>query len=320
MNQPLVSIIIPTHNRKDKLQRLLKSILISTYKNIEIIVVDDASSDGTFEFVNKYSKKNKKITIIRNKINLFAAGSKNVGQKNASGEFIAFIDDDNVVDKKMIKELVTVLIENNEIGEVGPVNFNYNNKNLILFTKSTRNMWTTKTFHLRTLTPFKFKKYWETDDIPNAFMVRAGILKKNKIEFKSKFGIMYEESDYAYRIRQEGYKIVMVRDARIYHDIEDLLSKNKNSDFLYHFLEDTRRPFVFARNRILFHSLYSTWIQNLFILSFWIWLFVMYYVYKFVFYIGYGDFSFNKRLTAALNYIKGTFNGIKLIIYNVEKF
>ena len=50
-NQPLVSVVIPTHDRKEMLVRLIKSIKKSTYKNLEINVVDDASSDGTYEYI-----------------------------------------------------------------------------------------------------------------------------------------------------------------------------------------------------------------------------------------------------------------------------
>lgn len=320
MSNPLVSIVIPTHNRREMLTHLLKSLLTSTYKNIEIIVIDDASNDGTSEHIKSVFRNNKQIKLFRNRLNLFAAGSKNVGQKKAKGELVAFIDDDNVVDKKMVEELVEVLSENDDIGEVGPVNYNYNKKNLTLFTKSTRNMWTTKTFHLRTLEPFKSEKYWETDDIPNAFMVKADILKKNGIEFRPKFGIMYEESDFAYRIKKAGYKIAIVKNARIYHDIEDLLSEKKSRDFLYHFMADKRRPFVFARNRIVFHSFYSTKLQNLFIFSFWVWFFVAYYVFKFIFYNGYGNFSFNDRIVAAFSYLKGTVDGIRLVMLNLNEF
>jgi len=318
MSLPLVSIIIPTHNRKKMLARLLSSVFASTYKNIEVIVVDDASSDGTIEYINKLFRGNNKLQIIRNKVNLFAAGSKNVGQRKAKGDFLAFIDDDNILDRKMIEVLVTILIKNSQIGEVGPVNYNYNQKNSILFSKATRNMWTTKTHHLRTLAPFKRKQYWETDDIPNAFMIRAAVVKKNNISFKPKFGIMYEESDYAYRIKKAGYEIVVAREAKIYPDIEESSSKNKNRDFLYHFMEDKRRPFVFARNRIVFHLLYSTKIQNLSILCFWIWFFAAYYIYKFVFYQGYGEFSFKDRLAAALGYLAGTIDGLFIVFSGAE--
>jgi len=54
-------------------------------------------------------------------------------------------------------------------------------------------------------------------------MVRTSAVRKKQIFFREKYGIMYEESDYAYRIRQAGYKIMVVRDAKIYHDIENEL-------------------------------------------------------------------------------------------------
>ncbi|TXI33639.1 MAG: glycosyltransferase family 2 protein [Niabella sp.] len=318
-NNPLVSVVIPTYNRKLLAERLIKSILKSTYKNIEIVVIDDASPDNTIDYLSSKFRNKKNIRIFRNKKNQFAAGSKNVGQSKARGEFIAFIDDDNVVDSKMIEKLVAVFVKNNNVGEAGPINYNFNKKNLILLTRSTRNMWTTKTYHLRTFKPFRSLKEWEADDIPNAFMVRANIVVKNKIKFRSKYGIMYEESDYAYRIRNAGFKVLMVRDAKIYHDIEDSNSKEKNKDYLYHFMEDKRRPFVFARNRVIFHSLYSTPLQKFVIYLFWIWFFTAYYVYKFLFYNGYGNFNFINKLSAAINYIKGTISGFGFALLKTSK-
>ena len=144
-------------------------------------------------------------------------------------------------------------------------------------------------------------------------MVRAEVIKKNKIEFRAKFGIMYEESDYAYRIREAGYKIVIARNAKIYHDIEDLSLRNKSKNYMYHFMEDKRRPFVFARNRVIFHSLYSSKIQKVFIFSFWIWFFSAYYIYKFLFYNGYGDFSIFAKFNAAISYLEGTIVGLGFV-------
>lgn len=316
LNNPLVSVVIPTYNRKNILKRLLKSLLRSSYKNLEVIIIDDASKDQTFEEIKKEYSANRRIKIYRNKKNLFAAGSKNVGLGKAKGKFIAFVDDDNVVDSRMIEELVKVLVDNQEVGEVGPINYNFNNKKSLLMARSTRSMWTTKTLHLRTLKPFGSKKYWETDDIPNAFMVRADVLKKFKIKFDSLYGIMYEESDFAYRIRRTGYKIFMVRNAKIYHDIEDATGENKK-DYLYHFMEDSRRPFVFARNRVIFHSRFSSTAQKLTIFLFWIWLFTLYYFYKFILYEGQEKFSLKTKLIACLNYLNGTLVGLeKFLTYN----
>ena len=313
MKTPFISIVIPTYNRKKMTERLITSILKGTYKNIEIIVIDDASTDNTSEYLGSVFKNNKKINLLKNKKNLFAAGSKNEGQKHAKGKYIAFIDDDNVIDSKMIEELVKELEADARVGEVGPINYSYSYKNKVIFSRSTRNMWTTKTQHLRSLALFRSLKSWETDDIPNAFMARASVLNDNKIAFNPKFGIMYEESDFAYRIREAGYKIIMVKKANIYHDIED---KETKKNYLYHFLEDSRRPFVFARNRIIFHYKYSTILQKIGILILWCWIFAFYYSYKFIYYKGPGGFDMSQRVKAATSYLKGNLNGIYLVIVN----
>lgn len=312
MNEPLVSIIIPTYNRKKSAERLINSLIKSKYKNYEIIVIDDASADNTSTYLSSKFKNNR-IRIYRNKKNLYAAGAKNEGQKRATGKYYLFIDDDNVVDKNMISELVKFLEENQEVGQVAPINYNFNKKDALLLTRSTRNMWTTKTLHLRTLEPFKGKMAWEGDDAPNVFMVRGEVIKKNKISFNQKYGIMYEESDYAYKIKKLGYKMFMVRAAKTYHDIEDGKKGEKKKDYLYHFMLDPRRSFTFARNRIIFHKLYSTKAQQIGIFTFWIWFFTSYYLYKFLFYSGFGEFNLRSRLFVASNYLKGNFEGYKNI-------
>lgn len=310
---PLVSIVIPSYNRKKSTERLIRSLIVSAYKNLEIIVIDDASKDQTSEYLKSKFKTNKKIKIFRNKKNMFAAASKNEGKKRAKGKFVMFIDDDNVVEKYMISELLIAFKLFPDAGEVVPLNYDYNNKKKLLLTRSTRSMWTTKTSQLRTLSPFGSKKYWECDDAPNAYMVRGDVVRKNKINFWPKFGIMYEESDFAYKIKKAGYKVLMVKDAKVYHDIEERSSDKLKKDYMFHFMDDKRRPFLFARNRIIFHSIYSTKIQVFFILIFWIWFFSFYYIYKFIFYKGYGDFSFMNRTSAAFSYLKGTINGLKLV-------
>lgn len=319
MNQSLVSIIIPTHNRKDMLLRLLKSILASTYKNIEIIVIDDASNDGTFEFIKERFNKNKKIQIIRNKTNLFTAGSRNEGFKHVKGDYVFFIDDDNVLDKNAISSFINLFKKDPTIGELGPVNYSCANRKKILWSGTNRNMFTTLTNQSRDIKKFGKLESWETDDVPNAFMVKADIVKKNKIYFKKYYGIMYEESDYAYRIRNLGYSIKVVKDAKIYHDVEEYVEGKMTKDYMYHFMEDMRRPYVFARNRIIFHFLYSNKLQNIGILCFWIWVFSAYYCHKFIFYKGYGNFDIKQKFLAALSYIKGTISGLNFVFFSTHK-
>jgi glycosyltransferase involved in cell wall biosynthesis len=92
----LVSVIIPTRNRRERLTRAIESVRNQTWKSVEIIVVDDASSDGTKEFLCQLATKNKSIKFIRNEIPEGGAGARNTGVRIAQGPFIAFLDDDDV--------------------------------------------------------------------------------------------------------------------------------------------------------------------------------------------------------------------------------
>lgn len=93
-NQPLVSVIIPTFNRSSFLHDAIQSVLNQSYKNFEIIVVDDNSSDNTETVVNNFN--NSQIRYVKNKTNLQAPGSRNVGISIAKGEIVGFLDDDDI--------------------------------------------------------------------------------------------------------------------------------------------------------------------------------------------------------------------------------
>ena len=90
----LVSIIIPTHNRKEFLIKALDSVLNQTYRNIEVIIIDDASTDGTGDLILSYNDE--RIKYFKNSSNLYAAESRNIGIQNSNGNFIAFLDDDDI--------------------------------------------------------------------------------------------------------------------------------------------------------------------------------------------------------------------------------
>lgn len=94
--QELVSVIIPTYNRTSTLERAIKSVKNQTYKNIEILVVDDnANNQEARKKVEEIVNKFQGIKLIQNKQNLGGGLARNEGIKNARGEFIAFLDDDD---------------------------------------------------------------------------------------------------------------------------------------------------------------------------------------------------------------------------------
>lgn len=108
MNQ-LVSVIITTHNRQELLSRAIESVLLQSYQNIECIVVDDASEDGTKE----YCESIESINYVRISKDESKGGNyaRNLGIKNALGEYIAFLDDDDYWLPEKIEKQINLLIE-----------------------------------------------------------------------------------------------------------------------------------------------------------------------------------------------------------------
>ena len=105
--KPLISAIITTHNRADLLPRALESVLAQTYSPLEIIVVDDASSDNTEEVVRDFQQEHD-IRYIKNDTSRGPAEARNIGIRAATGKFIAGLDDDDEWHKARITEMVQV--------------------------------------------------------------------------------------------------------------------------------------------------------------------------------------------------------------------
>lgn len=106
-NHILISVIIPVYNSKKYLERCLQSVLRQTHSNIEIILIDDGSTDGSGEICDKFCQKDDRIKVIHKK-NGGQAQARNRGLDLASGEYIGFMDNDDVIDSRMYE----VLLEN----------------------------------------------------------------------------------------------------------------------------------------------------------------------------------------------------------------
>lgn len=116
-NNPLVSVIIPTFNRADLLIDSLVSIDNQTYPNIEVIIVDDGSSDNTEESVNSFVSKKTVVKYYKQK-NQGACAARNLGFLKSSGEYIQYLDSDDILDDKKIEDQVNYLEQNSNIDGV----------------------------------------------------------------------------------------------------------------------------------------------------------------------------------------------------------
>lgn len=110
MENPLVSVIIPVYNVEKYLEECIDSVINQTYKNIEVILVDDGSTDSSGDICDEYVKKDSRITVIH-KENEGTAVARNLGMENASGEWFYFPDSDDYLELNMLSELVCTALK-----------------------------------------------------------------------------------------------------------------------------------------------------------------------------------------------------------------
>ena len=127
-NKPLVSVIIVNWNGKSLLKGCLDSLKKLRYKKFEIIFVDNASSDGSVEFVKR---KYPDVRIFINKENLGVGGGFEVGLNNVRGEAVLLLNTDTIFDKTLLDGLITTLYSDKNIGAVQPKLVIYPGKKLI---------------------------------------------------------------------------------------------------------------------------------------------------------------------------------------------
>lgn len=125
--KPDVSIIIPVYNVDAYIEKCLNSIVVQTLKNIEIIVVDDGSTDKSREIIKQFELKDKRIKVIHQK-NMGVSEARNNGLKIARGKYIGFVDSDDYIDQDMYESMYKEAIEKNSDIVVCNVNDIYENE------------------------------------------------------------------------------------------------------------------------------------------------------------------------------------------------
>lgn len=128
-NNPLVSIVVPVYNVEKYLVKCLDSLVNQTYKNTEIIIVNDGSTDGSLDIIQKYAQEDSRILIV-NKVNGGLASARNAGVSVSKGEYIWHVDSDDYAELSALSKMVTyALVKNADIVVTGYYceNENYQN-------------------------------------------------------------------------------------------------------------------------------------------------------------------------------------------------
>jgi glycosyltransferase involved in cell wall biosynthesis len=129
---PLVSVIVPAYNAEAFVERTLKSVLRQTYKNLEVLVVDDGSKDKTFEIVQSIAQTDSRVILIRQK-NAGVAAARNLAIEKSTGEYIAPIDADDIwYPEKIEKQVNCILKVDESVGLVYSWSINIDENDLII--------------------------------------------------------------------------------------------------------------------------------------------------------------------------------------------
>ncbi len=134
-NKPLISVIIPIYNSQKHLEECLSSVLQQTYQNLEVILVDDGSTDDSSKLVNDYKKRNQNIKVIHQK-NQGLSAARNAGLKIATGDYITFVDSDDKIEANMIENLIKALQKDNSDIAVCSFKETYPNHKTVGFSKN----------------------------------------------------------------------------------------------------------------------------------------------------------------------------------------
>lgn len=126
INEGLISIIVPVYNVVDYVDKCISSIVAQTYKNIEIIIVDDGSTDGSGEICDKWAKNDIRIQVCHKK-NGGLSSARNVGISRSNGDFIGFVDSDDYISDDMYESMLKHMEDDVDITACGRV-YVYPNK------------------------------------------------------------------------------------------------------------------------------------------------------------------------------------------------
>ena len=172
----LVSIIVPIYNSSAFLEKNLNSLRKQTYKNIEIICVDDGSTDHSFDIITRIASKDKRLKLLKQK-NLHAGVARNNGLSQAKGQYVLFVDSDDLFSKRMVATFVKAIErDDSDIVVCGYCSFTKS----LLFKKKNNNLFLNET---KKPVDFKDSIFQSTIGAPWNKFYKMDFVKKNKLYF-----------------------------------------------------------------------------------------------------------------------------------------
>lgn len=249
--EKLVSIILPVYNGEKYIAKSIDSVLTQTYSNIELIIVNDCSTDSTLEIINRYKAKDTRIRIVNNIKNQRLPKSLNIGFSEASGEYFSWTSDDNMYKENAIEKMVSCLEANN----ADFVNANFSDIDEYDNIIKTNN------------TAADINKLMFGNTIGACFLYTKAIAKKVG-EYDANL-FLAEDYDYWIRIGRYGKMCHIDDDLYLYRRHEQSLSQTKYKQVCLQTVKTLEKHFLFfysvlnIKDRYLFFDFFLFWLKDM---------------------------------------------------------
>lgn len=268
----LVSVIIPAYNAQPYIEKCVDSILASTYKNIEVIVVDDGSSDSTVSICR--SINDSRLTVIEAQHG-GVSNARNIGIKNSGGGYLLFVDSDDWVSKDIISHLVSITEEYKSDVTIGNYSFVYNDHSVLAADTQTdivefRGDKTKDYLRMFMLKGYAEYKPYPALGQPIGTLYSAELIKQNGIQFP--VGLQYKE-DVIFNLYAGYYShsVVWVNKSLYFYNKQNessLTSGGDKGNKLSHILEDFKYRNEFAEKFMKDDLLFKRGLQQYMIKTF----------------------------------------------------
>jgi len=248
MDKRIVSVVIVTWDRRDDLTRAVNSIRKQDYNPIEIIIIDNGSTDGTIEYLKGLSGRNIKYLLLNK--NMGTSLTRNIGVKKSSGKYVLFMDSDAVLhDKHMISKAVKLMESDKKIGSIGAVVYGNEDESEIFVAGSYLD-WDGHDSK-KSLQPIK-KRAYDVDYITSCVALHRKDALKQVGGFDPSFFFFEEDCDLGIRLKKAGWKLVVDPEIKALH----LQSKKGRSS---HFLN--LKP-MYAKNKLVLRNFSNSQIRT----------------------------------------------------------
>ncbi len=255
----LVSVVIVSKDRKKDLIDCVDSYLESSYRPLEIIVVDNGSNPPLATW---FTKKYPNVRLVISEFNIGAAAGRNLGLKEAKGDYILFSDDDAYADTDMVKNLVSVFKENPNAGIVQPLVYDRAKRDMLQGAGHDINLTTGRIWAagVKVKDTGQYNGLREVPMCGCVWMVKREVF--NKIgDYDDDYFIPYEDSDFSIRARKAGFKLYCYSEAKTWH-------RGHKSTFVHPWIEwlgitSPERAYRVARNKMIFIRKHSPFPSNL---------------------------------------------------------